>query len=109
VLDGLYSWSEYKILKDEFPSSFQVIHVYSPPAVRYRRLAERSETENDPARTVRTLTAEAARKRDYAEIEGIEKGGPIAMADYVIDNQRGLEDLGKRVLAIAEGSFGEDS
>src|SRR6478609_931141 len=30
VLDGLYSWSEYKILKHEFPGSMTVIAIVTP-------------------------------------------------------------------------------
>ena len=101
VLDGLYSWSEYKILKGRFADRLKLVHVYAPPTVRYMRLGERKETENDSAKTVRTLTAEAARRRDHAEIEGIEKGGPIAMADHVIDNQNDLDHLSRSILEIA--------
>ena len=86
VLDGLYSWSEYKILKERFAGRLTLVHVFAPPEVRYRRLGERKETENDSAKTVRTLT---------------EKGGPIAMADFVIDNQSNLDHLRRRVLEIA--------
>ena len=28
----------------------------------------------------------------YAEIENIEKGGPIAMADYLVNNSKNIED-----------------
>ena len=104
VLDGLYSWSEYKILKRRFPDSFQVAHIHAAPAVRYRRLAERLETENDAARTVRRMTAEEARARDYAEIEGIEKGGPIAMADHVIINEGSLAALQGEILRVARAA-----
>lgn len=93
VLDGLYSWSEYKILRDRFSDRFQVLLVHASPSTRYGRLARRTETESDPNRTVRRLDAEAARKRDYAEIEGIEKGGPIAMADYIVVNEGSQTEL----------------
>ena len=51
---------------------------------------------------MRPLSAEDARKRDYAEIENIEKGGPIAMADYTIVNEQSAGDLKSQVLAIIE-------
>ncbi len=103
VIDGLYSWSEYKILKDRFPDTFAVIAIHASPAVRYARLANRAEAEADPAHTLRRLAPEEARRRDYAEIEGIEKGGPIAMADVMIVNEATLEALEAQVRAAALG------
>jgi dephospho-CoA kinase len=97
VLDGLYSWSEYKILRERFAELFQVLLVYASPRTRYARLEGRTETESDPNRTVRRLDAEAARRRDYAEIERIEKGGPIAMADHIIVNEDDQEKLDRSV------------
>jgi dephospho-CoA kinase len=44
-------------------------------------------------RTERPLTKEQANARDYAEIETIEKGGPIANADYTIVNESDLTNL----------------
>src|SRR3989344_4740317 len=52
LIDGLYSWSEYKLLKEKYGQA-----------------------------------------RDYAEIENIEKAGPIAMADYTILNTGTLQEL----------------
>jgi dephospho-CoA kinase len=101
VIDGLYSWSEYKILRERFPHTFRVIAIHASPAIRYARLGARVEAEADPARTVRRLSPQEARQRDYAEIEGIEKGGPIAMADVMIVNEGSLEDLEARVRAAA--------
>ncbi len=84
VLDGLYSWTEYKILKHEFPGELTVIAVVAPRDLRYQRLGNRPE---------RPFDAEAARERDYHEIETIEKGGPIAIADYYLINDGKIEDL----------------
>lgn len=84
VLDGLYSWTEYKVLKHEFPGELTVIAVVAPRDLRYQRLADRPE---------RPFDAEAARERDYHEIETIEKGGPIAIADYYLINDGKVEDL----------------
>jgi len=38
-----------------------------------------------------------AKTRDYAEIENIAKGGPIAMADYTICNTGTLENYKKQI------------
>lgn len=84
ILDGLYSWTEYKILREEFPGELNLIAVIAPKALRRKRLAERS---------IRPFNAEQAALRDFSEIENLEKGGPIAIADYYLDNSHGLSEL----------------
>jgi dephospho-CoA kinase len=91
ILDGLYSWAEYKILKEKF-LGLRLVHVYAQPDVRYERLAKRPH---------RPLTAQEARVRDIAEIEKIDKGGPIAIADYVVvNNGHSLDELHEKVEQI---------
>lgn len=77
VMDGLYSFSEYKTLKPELGDDMIVIAITCSRPLRYQRLAERPD---------RPLTAEQARDRDFQEIEKLEKGGPIAIADYTLLN-----------------------
>ncbi len=77
VIDGLYSFAEYKLLRQSLGDSLVVLAVTSTRALRYERLAKRP---------VRPLTAAEAELRDMAEIENIEKGGPIAMADFTVIN-----------------------
>ena len=84
VADGLYSWEEYLDYKKYYGDWFYVVAVCSPPRARYARLAARPE---------RPLTAEEASSRDKSEIENLNKGGPIAMADYVIPNEHNLDYL----------------
>ncbi len=84
LIDGLYSFSEYKILKEKYADRLLVVAVFTPRVLRYQRLARRA---------VRPLTEAEAVSRDYAEIENIEKGGPIALADYTIVNDGTMEDL----------------
>ena len=81
-LDGLYSWSEYKVLKEEFGDTLSVAAVLTPRALRYERISRRPH---------RPLTPAEAFSRDVAEIETMEKGGPIAMADYFLLNDSSLE------------------
>jgi dephospho-CoA kinase len=88
VADGLYSWTEYKILKQEFPGELTVVAVVSPKHLRHHRLTMRPE---------RPLTSQEANERDWREIEDIEKGGPIAIADYFIHNDGDLEHLQKQI------------
>lgn len=92
--DGLYSWSEYKILKEKYGENMVVIAVYAPPKLRYERLANRAARHGaDPKMKYRSFTPDEAKARDFAEIENSEKGGPIAMADYTISNIGTLEEL----------------
>lgn len=101
--DGLYSWTEYKILKEKYKERFFVVAVYAPPKLRYLRLVNRSkDVKNDPKLRYRSFTSEEAQARDYAEIENIEKGGPIAMADYTIINIGSMDEVVKRTRAIIE-------
>jgi dephospho-CoA kinase len=93
VGDGLYSWSEYKILREKYGERFIVIAVYAPPKLRYERLVKRNLTSSDVNLRNRPATPESARARDYAEIENIEKGGPIAMADFTLSNLGSVDDL----------------
>lgn len=93
VGDGLYSWSEYKILKEKYGSRFVVVAVFAPPKMRYARLSGRSLDPSDVDLRHRPMPLEDAMKRDYAEIETIEKGGPIAVADFTFINTGTIPEL----------------
>lgn len=84
VADGLYSWEEYLSFKSYYGKKFLVVAVYSSAPVRYARLVCRNH---------RALTPEEAASRDKSEIENLNKGGPIAMADFTIINESSLEYL----------------
>jgi dephospho-CoA kinase len=84
VADGLYSWTEYKALKHEFPGELIVVAIVAPKNLRHHRLSKRP---------LRPLTVEEANTRDWAEIENLEKGGPIAIADHFIANDKDLDAL----------------
>lgn len=93
VADGLYSWTEYKIFKERWGDDAIIVAVAAPRHVRHERLVNRA---------VRPFTDAQVTQREYNEIEGIEKGGPIANADYTLVNETTPEDLLKqfeRVLA----------
>lgn len=96
VVDGLYSWSEYKVLKEKYSSLMRVVAIFAPPEIRYERLASR-KVEKDTDLRFRPFTKEEAMSRDFAEIENIEKGGPIAMADFTIINMGSFNDLKKDI------------
>ncbi len=90
VLDGLYSWDEYKILSEEI-DNIKVIAVVVDKNIRYSRLNERQ---------IRGLSIEQAMNRDISEIENIAKGGPIAFADYFILNNGDMDLYRNRLLEI---------
>ena len=94
VVDGLYSWEEYLHLKEYYGDSLVIIAVYSSPKMRYTRLGSRK---------VRPLTPEVAKSRDHAEIENMNKGGPIVMADYTVINDYSFDELKKQVEEIIRG------
>ncbi|QQG40946.1 MAG: AAA family ATPase [Candidatus Levyibacteriota bacterium] len=88
VIDGLYSWEEYLFLKKSFPKLI-LIYIFTRPSVRYQRLAKRK---------IRPLTEEQVKMRDVLEIEKLNKGGPIAIADFVIDNsEENIDELHKNI------------
>ena len=91
VLDGLYTWSEYKFLKHEFPGQVVVIAIVTPKYLRYQRMAKRIE---------RPMQPHEVDQRDWSEIENLEKGGPIAIADYFIINDGSLEQLHQKIDAV---------
>lgn len=91
VIDGLYSWEEYKFLEDKFPGVINLLLIYAEPSVRYKRLKERPE---------RALDSKEARDRDIAELENLNKGGPIAIADFLIENNGTIEEFYKRIDAF---------
>jgi len=88
IADGLYSWTEYKALKKEFPCELTLVAIVTPKKLRHQRLI---------TRPIRPLTSAESNERDYAEIENLEKGGPIAIADHYIINNCDLDNLHKQI------------
>ncbi|MGI6589176.1 MAG: AAA family ATPase [Candidatus Iainarchaeum sp.] len=106
VGDGLYSWSEYKILREKYGEQLVVVAVFAPPKLRYSRLVNRTLLSTDVNLKNRPATFDSARSRDFAEIENIEKGGPIAMSDFTLVNTGSVEELIsqlEKVLPLIEG------
>ncbi len=71
-------------MKDRYGGRFAAVAVWASPETRHHRLAKRP---------IRPLTPEEAASRDVAEIQNLNKGGPIAMADFTIINESSLEAL----------------
>ena len=93
IFDGLYTWDEYRIMKHEFPGELSVVAIIAPRRVRHRRLAVRPE---------RPFTAKEATERDWTEIENLQKGGPIAIADHFIINDGNLDELHEKTDRILQ-------
>lgn len=91
VLDGVYSWTEYKTLKKEFPGVLTFVAVVVDKKLRHKRVGERPE---------RPFNTAEIQERDRSEIENLEKGGPIAMADYYILNNSSVADMHQRFAEI---------
>lgn len=104
IIDDLYSWDEYKILKKKYGQRFVVVAVIASPKVRYARLAGRHyDAKKDKRAIYRPLTLAEAKSRDYDQIENADQGGPIAMADYYFVNDKGKENLvlqAKRLISL---------
>lgn len=88
VIESLYSWEEFKILKDQFGNRFKLLTVHTSKLLRYKRLSKRKK---------RPLTEEEAMSRDISEIENLNKGGPIAFTDYLVINDSTLDELKKQL------------
>lgn len=93
IIDGLYSFSEYKTLRPELGEDMVLIAIVCRKGSRYARLAARPD---------RPLTREQATDRDFREIEYLEKGGPIAIADYALTNDDTPDDLLARLDALLD-------
>lgn len=93
VVDGLYSWEEYLLLKKRYAEQLSLVAVWASPRKRYFRLS---------VRETRPLTREEAAARDRAEIENLNKSGPIAMADYTLINESTLPNLRKKARRLIE-------
>jgi dephospho-CoA kinase len=92
IADGIYSWTEYKVLQKAFPGELELAAIVAPRRLRYHRLTQRP---------VRPLTSNEAYARDVAEIENIEKGGPIAIANHYIINSGSMEHFDEQLDELA--------
>lgn len=84
VADGLYSWTEYKFVKQYYGEKTLIVTITAPRHIRHERLAHRP---------IRPLSKNEVTSREYTEIENLEKGGPIANADYTVNNDGDALDM----------------
>lgn len=93
VVESMYSFEEYKLLKSEFGDDFTVLAITASPATRYKRLGKR---------LTRPLTQKECEQRDIAQIDNLHQGGPIAMAEFTIVNEGSIKDLEENVKQVLE-------
>jgi dephospho-CoA kinase len=96
ILDGLYSWTEYKYLKQKFGDDLLLIATTAPKKVRYERILARTDGHR------KYTSVEQIINREVAEIENLEKGGPIAYADYTIVNDTDQDAMLAKLTSILQ-------
>lgn len=84
LADGLYSADEYRVFKERFGDDLLAIAIHAKPSLRHQRLSERPE---------RPLTRGEAVERDWAQLNRLNQGTSIALADYMIVNEGSREAL----------------
>lgn len=96
-VESLYSWSEYKYLKEIYKDNFKLLAVVTDRDLRAKRLK---------TRPFRPLTDEETTIRDYTEIENTDKGGPIAIADHFVLNNDSVDKLKEQVQQYIDSLLG---
>lgn len=84
IVESMYSWEEYLVLKKEFGDNFKVLAIYCSFNTRAKRLESRPH---------RPLTLEQLTTRDQSQIENLHQAGPIARAEWTINNEGSKEEL----------------
>lgn len=88
VIDGMYSWNEYLSLRERYGERLKVLALFCPKDERYSRLERRKE---------RPIVKKIAEERDMSEIASLNKGGPIAIADFTIINDSSIKELEQNI------------
>ncbi|MDR3642239.1 MAG: AAA family ATPase [Candidatus Doudnabacteria bacterium] len=88
IIESMYSWEEYLELKKAFGENFKVLAIYSSFKTRAGRMANRP---------VRPLSESDLQSRDYSQIENLHQAGPIARADWTIENEGSKDGLYKNL------------
>ena len=88
IADGMGAWYAYRTLKHEFPGELTTVALTTPRHARHHRLTKRID---------RPLTEVQADQRDYDEIERLNKGGVIAIADYFVSNEGTVDELHEKI------------
>jgi len=91
VIDGLYSYTEYQVLREALGKQLVVVAVHAPKSLRYKRMRKRP---------VRPLTPRQVDERDLLEIRNLEKSDPIVLADEHLINNGSMDHLQAQILEI---------
>ncbi|MBS7636274.1 flagellar hook-basal body complex protein FliE [Candidatus Bathyarchaeota archaeon] len=91
VVDGVRSLAEVEEFKRHFPK-FTLVAIYASPETRFKRLFHRRRSD-DPKNW------EIFRERDIRELS-VGLGNAIAMAEYMIVNEEGLEAVKKQAAKV---------
>lgn len=88
LLESFYSAPEYRVFKDRYRENFVTIAIHARPSIRHARLSIRPE---------RPLTQQEAEERDWAQLNRLSQGTPIALADYMVINEGSKEELQEKL------------
>lgn len=91
IADGSNTLNEYTALKQAYPGNFITVAIVTPKRTRHHRLTQRP---------THPIAESEATKRDWTEIEFESKGGPIALADHYIVNNRSIEQFHSAIDAL---------
>jgi dephospho-CoA kinase len=92
ALDGVRSLDEVYAFEEAF--RIYMVAVHASPETRYRRLRTRGRSDDPPNRQL-------FRERDHRELS-FGMGDAIAMSDYIITNENGLDELERRLDRVLE-------
>ncbi len=83
LIEGLYSWEEYVYLKENFKNvNIVLIAIWARKDLRWERASKRAYKKGF-----------FGEERDISELTEINKGPPIAFADYMVKNDFSLHDF----------------
>lgn len=83
LVEGLYSWEEYVFLKENFKNTKVVlVAIWARKEIRWERASKRTYRNGF-----------FGEERDISELVEINKGPPIAFADYLIKNDFSMHDF----------------
>ena len=99
--DGLISWDEAVYLREQFGQKLIMVCIVAGTSWRYSRLPNR-HAEKDAKMRFRAHTVEEAKARDMAQLQNINQGPSIALADYYITNQGTIGELHENIERFLE-------
>ncbi|MHA1199862.1 MAG: AAA family ATPase [Candidatus Heimdallarchaeaceae archaeon] len=92
IIDGIRSQAEVVHFKEHLENSFVIIAIHVDPNLRFKRLKERGRKDAP-------VTESDFIKRDESELE-LGLGETIAFSNYIIPNNKSLEDFREKSLSL---------